>query len=54
VQLAKDGDEVVGHLVARLHYAANDGAQRFYARHGFAVKSVILDLDDLRSGEPRA
>jgi GNAT superfamily N-acetyltransferase len=28
-------------------YAANDGAQRFYARHGFAVKSVILDLDTL-------
>ncbi len=29
-------------------YAANDGAQRFYARHGFALKSVTLDLDDLR------
>jgi GNAT superfamily N-acetyltransferase len=28
-------------------YAANDGAQRFYARHGFTVKSVTLDLDDL-------
>lgn len=28
-------------------YAANDGARRFYARHGFALKSVILDLDDL-------
>jgi GNAT superfamily N-acetyltransferase len=28
-------------------YAANDGAQRFYARHGFAAKSVILALDDL-------
>jgi ribosomal protein S18 acetylase RimI-like enzyme len=28
-------------------YAANDGAQHFYARHGFAVRSVILDLDDL-------
>jgi ribosomal protein S18 acetylase RimI-like enzyme len=28
-------------------YAANDGAQRFYARHGFAVRSVTLDLDDL-------
>jgi GNAT superfamily N-acetyltransferase len=28
-------------------YAANDGAQRFYARHGFALKSVILDLDNL-------
>lgn len=30
-------------------YAANDGAQRFYARHGFAVRSVILDLDLPRS-----
>jgi len=28
-------------------YAANGGAQRFYARHGFAVRSVTLDLDDL-------
>jgi GNAT superfamily N-acetyltransferase len=28
-------------------YAANDGARRFYARHGFAVRSVTLDLDDL-------
>ena len=28
-------------------YAANEGAQRFYARHGFALKSVILDLDNL-------
>ena len=26
-------------------YAANDGAQRFYARHGFAVRSVTLHLD---------
>ena len=26
-------------------YAANDGAQRFYARQGFAVRSVTLDLD---------
>jgi len=26
-------------------YAANHGAQRFYARHGFAVRSVTLDLD---------
>ncbi|MGH3205850.1 MAG: GNAT family N-acetyltransferase [Streptosporangiaceae bacterium] len=26
-------------------YAANDGARRFYARHGFAVRSVTLDLD---------
>ena len=23
------------------------GAQRFYARHGFTVRSVTLDLDDL-------
>ena len=28
-------------------YAANDGARRFYARHGFALKSVVLDLDTL-------
>lgn len=28
-------------------YAANVGAQRFYARYGFAVRSVSLDLDDL-------
>ena len=98
VLLARDGDEVVGHLVGRLSgpgsvhairvadlesihvypahrghgvggqlmtaflmwaagkgaqratvtaYAANDGAQRFYGRHGFAVRSVTLDLDDL-------
>jgi ribosomal protein S18 acetylase RimI-like enzyme len=26
-------------------YGANDGALRFYARHGFAVRSVTLDLD---------
>jgi GNAT superfamily N-acetyltransferase len=26
-------------------YAANEGAQRFYARHGFAPRSVILDRD---------
>ncbi len=26
-------------------YAANDGARRFYARHGFALRSVTLDLD---------
>ncbi len=26
-------------------YAANDGARRFYARHGFAVRSLILDRD---------
>jgi ribosomal protein S18 acetylase RimI-like enzyme len=98
VLLARDGDDVVGHLVGRLGgpgslhpiriaelesihvypahrgrgvgrhlmtaflawaaergaqrvtvtaYAANDGAQRFYARYGFAPRSVILDLDDL-------
>jgi GNAT superfamily N-acetyltransferase len=98
VLLARDGDELVGHLVGRLRgpggvhpirvadlesihvypahrghgvgkqlmtaflawaagmgaqratvtaYAANDGARRFYARHGFAVRSVVLDLDDL-------
>jgi GNAT superfamily N-acetyltransferase len=98
VLLARDGDEVVGHLVGRLAgpgsvhpvrvadlesmhvypahrgrgaggqlmtaflawaaekgaqratvtaYAANHGAQRFYARHGFTVRSVTLDLDDL-------
>jgi hypothetical protein len=23
-------------------YAANDGAQRFYARHGFAPASVVM------------
>jgi ribosomal protein S18 acetylase RimI-like enzyme len=98
VLLARDGDEVVGHLIARLGgpgsvhairvadlesihvypahrgrgvgeqlmtaflawaarkgaqratvtaYAANDGAQRFYARRGFTVRSITLDLDDL-------
>jgi GNAT superfamily N-acetyltransferase len=98
VLLARDADEVVGHLVARLRgpssvhpirvadlesihvyaghrnrgvgeqlmtailswagkksahrasvtaYAANADAQRFYARHGFAVNSVILDRDAL-------
>jgi ribosomal protein S18 acetylase RimI-like enzyme len=98
VLLAREGDQVVGHLVGRLRgpgsvhpvrvadlesihvyprhrnrgvgeqlmtaflawaakkgaqratvtaYAANNGAQRFYARHGFAVRSVTLDLDDL-------
>jgi GNAT superfamily N-acetyltransferase len=26
-------------------YAANEGAQRFYARHGFAPRSVTLDRD---------
>jgi len=36
VLLARDGDEVVGHLVGRLS-----------GRHGFAVRSVTLDLDDL-------
>jgi GNAT superfamily N-acetyltransferase len=96
VLLARDGNEVAGHLVGRLSgpgsmhpirvadlesihvypahrsrgvgeqlvtaflawateqgaqramvtaYAANDGARRFYARHGFAVRSVTLDLD---------
>ena len=99
VLLARDGNEVAGHLVGRLEgpgsvhpirladlesihvhsahrnrgvgeqlvtaflawaaekgaqratvtaYAANDGARRFYARHGFAVRSVTLDLDLLR------
>jgi GNAT superfamily N-acetyltransferase len=28
-------------------YAANGGAQRFYVRHGFTVRAVTLDLDDL-------
>jgi GNAT superfamily N-acetyltransferase len=96
VLLARDGNEVAGHLVGRLKgpdsvhpirmadlesvhvysahrnrgigeqlmnaflawaaekgaqramvtaYAANDGARRFYARHGFAVRTVTLDLD---------
>jgi GNAT superfamily N-acetyltransferase len=96
VLLARDGDEVTGHLVGRLHrgnslrpgrvaelesihvypdhrgrgvgsrlvarfhewaaargagrswvtaYAANEGALRFYARHGFAPRSVILDRE---------
>jgi GNAT superfamily N-acetyltransferase len=96
VLLARDGNEVAGHLVGRLSgpgsmhpirvadlesiqvypahrnrgvgeqlvtaflawatekgaqramvtaYAANDGARRFYARHGFAMRSVTLDLD---------
>jgi GNAT superfamily N-acetyltransferase len=103
VLLSRDGDDVAGHLVGRLHgpgsvhpirvaelesihvyprhrnrgageqlmtaflawaaergaqratvtaYAANDGAQRFYARHGFALKSVILDLDSLPPARP--
>jgi GNAT superfamily N-acetyltransferase len=103
VLLAREGDEVVGHLVGRLSgpgsvhpirvadlesihvypahrghgiggqlmraflvwaadngaqratvtaYAANAGAQRFYARHGFAIRSVILDRDDLRPYQP--
>ncbi len=33
-------------------YAANDGARRFYARHGFAVRSVTLDLDLPRKPAP--
>ena len=96
VLLARDGDEVIGHLVGRLQrgnslhpvrvaelesihvypahrgrgvgtalvaafhewaagrgagrawvtaYAANEGALRFYARHGFAPRSVILDRE---------
>jgi GNAT superfamily N-acetyltransferase len=28
-------------------YAANEGAQRFYARHGFVPRSVVLHRDDL-------
>ncbi len=102
VLIARDGDAVIGHLVARMYgpgsvhpirvaelesihvypeyrgrgigeqlvngflswavdhgaqrasvtaYAANEGAQRFYFRHGFALKSVILDRDDLRDAE---
>jgi GNAT superfamily N-acetyltransferase len=98
VLLARDGDDLAGHLVGRLSgpgsvhpirvaelesihvypahrghgaggqlmtaflawaaekgaqrvtvtaYAANDGARRFYARHGFTVRSLILDRDDL-------
>jgi len=104
VLIARDGEVVIGHLVARLYgpgsvhpiriaelesihvypehrgrgtgerlvhgflawavdsgaqrasvtaYAANEGAQRFYARHGFAMKSVILDRDDLPDAEHR-
>ena len=96
VLLARDGDDVIGHLVGRLHrgnslhparvaelesihvypdhrgrgvgsllvarfhewaeargvgrasvtaYAGNEGALRFYARHGFAPRSVILDRE---------
>jgi GNAT superfamily N-acetyltransferase len=99
VLIARDGDAVIGHLVARLHgpgsvhpvrvaelesihvypahrghgigeqmmdrflawavdkgaqrasvtvYAANEGARRFYAHHGFAMKSVILHRDGLQ------
>ena len=32
-------------------YASNDGARRFYARHGFAVRSVTLDLDLQRNSQ---
>ncbi len=104
VLIARDGDAVIGHLVARLYgpgsvhpirvaelesihvysehrgcgvgenlvngflawaadkgaqrasvtaYAANEGAQRFYARQGFALKSVILNRDDLRDAKHR-
>ena len=28
-------------------YAANDGAQRLYARYGFAPRSIVLDRDAL-------
>ena len=104
VLIARDGDAVIGHLVAHMYgpgsvhpirvaelesihvypeyrgrgiggqlvsgfltwavdsgaqrasvtaYAANGGAQRFYARQGFALKSVILDRDDLQDAEHR-
>lgn len=104
VLIARDGQAVIGHLVARLHgpgtvhpirvaelesihvypehrgrgigeqlvnaflvwaadkgaqrasvtaYASNEGAQRFYARHGFTPKSIILDRDDLENVEHR-
>jgi GNAT superfamily N-acetyltransferase len=33
------------HRVSVTAYAANEGAQRFYARHGFTPRSVILDRD---------
>lgn len=33
------------HRVSVTAYAANEGAQRFYARHGFGLRSVILDHD---------
>jgi hypothetical protein len=35
------------HRASVTAYAANHDAQRFYARHGFAVNSVILDHDAL-------
>jgi GNAT superfamily N-acetyltransferase len=35
-------------------YAANEGARRFYARHGFAARSVTLDLDLRSPGESEA
>ena len=105
VLLARDGNEVAGHLVGRLRspsdvyplrvadlesvhvysahrnrgigeqlitaflawadekgaqravvsaYAANDGARRFYARHGFIVRTVTLDLDLPRNHRPPA
>jgi GNAT superfamily N-acetyltransferase len=103
VLLARDGDQVVGHLVGRLYgpgslhpvlmadlesihvypghrgrgvgeqfmtaflawarekaaarvtvtaYAANEGARRFYARHGFAVRSVTMDRAVIPGGLP--
>lgn len=35
-------------------YAANEAAQRFYARHGFTPKSIVLDRDGLQSGDCRS
>jgi hypothetical protein len=32
-------------------YAANESARRFYGHHGFTVRSVVMDRDDLPSGE---
>jgi GNAT superfamily N-acetyltransferase len=33
------------HRVSVTAYAGNEGALRFYARYGFAPRSVILDRD---------